>query len=447
MSEHKESAEVVIVGGGIAGLVAANFLARAGKSVRVLEKAKRVGGRGISVESEGAVLNLGPHALGRGGRAIQVFQDLGIDLAGSVPAVAGLAACRGQLHRLPTGAGSLAATRALGVRGKAELMKFLAGLAHLRAELWDTVSVNQWLAQRFVADDARAMVQAFCRLATYGNAPGLQSAGAAIRQLQGSVKAGVLYLDGGWQRLVDGLAEAARSGGVTIETSAGVRCVTCEHGKVTGVVTPGGRRYAAESVLLAVEPATAAKLAPESAGLAKYAAGVVPVRTACYSVVLRSLPRQARTFALGIDEPLYFSVHSEAAKLAPTGWAVIHVARYLEPDANDNGDCREALRRWLDLLQPGWRSELVTEHYLPSMIAASALDLAELGGMTGRPRVAVEGVSGLYLAGDWVGEDGLLVDASAASAARAAELMLSRQTAPHRTDRSAAVPAMAVADE
>jgi hypothetical protein len=46
------------------------------------------------------------------------------------------------------------------------------------------------------------------------------------------------------------------------------------------------------------------------------------------------------------------------------------------------------------------------------------------GGLAGRPGPAVQGAAGLYVAGDWVGADGMLVDASFASARRAAELCL-----------------------
>ncbi len=50
------------------------------------------------------------------------------------------------------------------------------------------------------------------------------------------------------------------------------------------------------------------------------------------------------------------------------------------------------------------------------------LPLAERGGLPGRPAVAVPGAPGLFVAGDWVGDRGLLADAAAASGTRAAEL-------------------------
>src|SRR3546814_19437837 len=53
------------------------------------------------------------------------------------------------------------------------------------------------------------------------------------------------------------------------------------------------------------------------------------IRLVCLDVALSSLPDKDTLFALGIDRPLYFSVHSTHAKLAPEGGALIHVAKYL----------------------------------------------------------------------------------------------------------------------
>ncbi|SHE14785.1 Dehydrosqualene desaturase [Chlamydia abortus] len=72
--------DVAIIGGGIAGLVAANDLSRAGKSVVVLEKSAKFGGRAMTVNKNGALFNLGVHALYRGGAAEEIFLDLGLKL-------------------------------------------------------------------------------------------------------------------------------------------------------------------------------------------------------------------------------------------------------------------------------------------------------------------------------------------------------------------------------
>jgi len=78
----------------------------------------------------------------------------------------------------------------------------------------------------------------------------------------------------------------------------------------------------------------------------------------------------------------------------------------------------------LDAAQPGWRDVLVDRQYLPRIEAVGALPTAAGGGFAGRPGPRVPGLENLYLAGDWVGPEGFLADASAASARSAARLVL-----------------------
>jgi hypothetical protein len=77
------------------------------------------------------------------------------------------------------------------------------------------------------------------------------------------------------------------------------------------------------------------------------------------------------------------------------------------------------------MVQPGWRAEVAHRRFLPDMIVMNAMPLASRGGASGRPAPRVEDVEGLFVAGDWVGREGLLVDASLASAREAARELVS----------------------
>src|SRR5262249_1514763 len=63
MKEKTIGSNVAVVGGGLAGLTAANYLARAGFSVTLFEKSRSVGGRAKTDAEQGFHFNLGPHAL------------------------------------------------------------------------------------------------------------------------------------------------------------------------------------------------------------------------------------------------------------------------------------------------------------------------------------------------------------------------------------------------
>jgi hypothetical protein len=58
----------------------------------------------------------------------------------------------------------------------------------------------------------------------------------------------------------------------------------------------------------------------------------------------------------------------------------------------------------------------------PSMVVSNALVTAANGGLSGRPDPKIQ--DSLYIVGDWVGSEGLLSNASFASAKQAAQFIL-----------------------
>lgn len=426
-SEHEP--DVIVIGGGVAGLAAASFISRAGSSVSLFEQSHLLGGRAQTKQQDGFYLNMGPHALYRGGRGIEVLRELGVEPKGRVPSVSGAFAIKaGMKHTFPAGAVSLLTTSLFGLSAKLEAGRLLATIGKIETAPLMNMSVREWLDRNVSHREVQDFILAAFRVATYTNAPELMSAGSAIEQLKKAQDKSVLYLDEGWQTLVDGLREAALKSGVAIETESRVEAVTRDAGgAVSGVRLADRRVMRASSVVIAASPSVAASLVQDSerTSLARWADEAIPVRAACFDVALSRLPAPRATFALGIDRPLYLSVHSATAKLAPEGGALIQVAKYLEPNHRDSAETVEReLQGALDLIQPGWREVIVHRRFLPDMIVMNALPLASFGGTQGRPGPEVPGVPGLFVAGDWVGKEGLLVDAALASAKEAANKIL-----------------------
>jgi phytoene dehydrogenase-like protein len=83
--EHTGVADCLIIGGGLSGLAAATYLARAGRTVLLCEAAHAPGGRARSREESGFTLNQGPHALYLGGPAQAVLRELAIAWTGAPP--------------------------------------------------------------------------------------------------------------------------------------------------------------------------------------------------------------------------------------------------------------------------------------------------------------------------------------------------------------------------
>ena len=116
---------------------------------------------------------------------------------------------------------------------------------------------------------------------------------------------------------------------------------------------------------------------------------------------------------------------------------MIHLGKYLSPQDIGMESAERELETLLDLIQPGWQSEVVFKRFLPELTVYNAIPLAVRGGFDGRPGPEVPDVPGLFVAGDWVGRDGLLVDATLASARLAAELAMRAER--HQADLAAAI--------
>jgi phytoene dehydrogenase-like protein len=80
MTTDKGHSDVLIVGGGMAGLTAAAYLARAGLKVRLCEKEKRTGGLVNSFEHKGFVFDGGIRAMESSGIVLPMLRQLGLEV-------------------------------------------------------------------------------------------------------------------------------------------------------------------------------------------------------------------------------------------------------------------------------------------------------------------------------------------------------------------------------
>jgi protoporphyrinogen oxidase len=160
---------VIVVGGGLAGLAASIYLARAGRNVTIFEKRQFLGGRAITNLRHGYRFNLGAHALYRAGAAARVYRDLGIPVAGGVPKSRGIALLNGSEHKLPISPFSLIGSSLLSFKGKLEMAKVWWRLRRLDTAKLGAMTVRQWLDTN--VDDARVrqLLEALIRLSSYAD--------------------------------------------------------------------------------------------------------------------------------------------------------------------------------------------------------------------------------------------------------------------------------------
>lgn len=407
---------VNIVGGGVAGLISAAHLARAGARVNLFESASALGGRARTREVNGYFLNQGPHAVYLGGAFHRELMRLGVPVSGKrTQASNPQGLWRGRLHSLPQGAASLLTTSLFNAGEKLTYMRVVKGIADGAT---GSGTFAEWMDTQKLTPRLRASLEALARVTSYTNAPDMVSASAMLDQIRLGLK-GVMYVDAGWASLVSGLADVAREAGVMLRSAARVERVLVE-GRSSRLVLADGAEDVADATILAVAPVEAAAMAPAVASLKTEAEEARAIRANCLDLALSRWPDEARQFVLGIDQPLYLSLHSVAAKLAPDGGAVVHIARYMAPGETPGGDAISELEALADLAIPGWRALEVKRQELRGMVVSNAVVRADRP----RPDVALGDAPGLFIAGDWVGSEGMISDASAASAAKAADAVL-----------------------
>ncbi|HEV3142184.1 MAG TPA: FAD-dependent oxidoreductase, partial [Vicinamibacterales bacterium] len=427
---------IVIVGGGLSGLVAATTLAESGQDVVVLEKSTSIGGRAVTRGRDGYHFNLGPHALYGGGELRRTLKRLGVDVTGGVPTGNGsFGIRRGTPHTLPVGLTSLITTSLLTLHGKMTFARLLKNFPSIDARSWDGTQLDDWLAT--IGDAGVAdVIRVLSRVTTFTNDPKRQSAGATIAQIQLSLRGSVLYLDGGWQTIVDGLGRVAREAGVEIRSAAPAIALERRTARdVDAVRLADGTIVPASAVIVAAGPADVDALTR----VTRFASELPPpVRVASLDIALTSLPKPKRAVAFGVDAPLYFSVHSAIARLAPEGGAVIHASKYLAPDESAGADVEREIEALVDMMQPGWRDRVAFKQYLPNLTVTHAELAADRGGINGRPQVRLDAFDNVFIAGDWVGRRGQLSDGAAASAADAAGAALQFvRSSPARPEKAA----------
>src|SRR5579864_194590 len=198
----------VVVGGGLAGLAAATYLARSGGTVTLLEKASTIGGRAITDSHDGFAVNRGVHALYTGGAASDVLRELGVSYSSGSPAEILVRDARG-FHSFPATAKDLFATTLLSGAEKRELLKLLLCTSMLRAKTVAYQTVEDWIAANANRARVQAVMRALARVYIYCDALDIASAEVFISRLQQTLKHPIHYVDGGWGTLVAGLRHAA----------------------------------------------------------------------------------------------------------------------------------------------------------------------------------------------------------------------------------------------
>ncbi|TDQ40387.1 phytoene desaturase family protein [Aureibacillus halotolerans] len=421
--------DIAIVGGGLAGLTASVYLARAGFSVVLLEKSAQIGGRAITIRKNGVLFNLGIHALYQGGAAEQVLNELNVKVEGGAPASKAGIVWNDRFHAFPGNGLSLLTSKLFSGAALMELGKLIFSLGKTDLNHLPPMSLREWAEESISDPMVRHFIYAVCRANSFVPDPDAHLAAPGIRQLQRSFRRKAFYVDHGWGFIVKGLEQKAIQEGVTVLKQQNVKQIAFDGVKHT-IHVADGETLRVNDVVMAAGLRESLRLfkGAEQTSLSRWGDDSQPIFAACLDIALHKLPKpdlnRSAVFFLG--QPLFLVTPSNFSKASDDGSAIVQVVKHLGTDRGESNPKQDEkqLEKALDLIQPGWRSEVAARQFLPRMTVVHGFNSVNTPSKAIGP--AVPEIPGLYVAGDWVGHGELLADTAFASGKRAAEAIILR---------------------
>jgi len=445
--------DIVIIGGGIAGLATGALLAKGGLRPVVLERGNQPGGRAYTYVDRGFTLNYGAHAIYRpeSGPLGDVLRRLGRPMldAPLPDALKSYWADGDRYGSIGAKPHQLLGTKFFGVKGKIAMAGAFLALRSAKPERLAGVTYGQWLDEHAREPELRRFLSALATINTYHRHPEDLSAAVLMRHFQENLfaKDYVGYMSGGWKRMYETFIAELRAGGGDLVTGATVdRLETGGDGRVVAAVTPD-TRYEADAFVCTLPPQDAPSIAPAGSGLAAEMArwsGLQDVRVYALDLGFSRPVIEDTALIFDVERALYYSLHSYTTPgLAPPGGQLLHAMAYLSPEERADQrllDGRKAeLLAGLDRFFPGWRDAVVVRRELSGVRVASARQTLE---QQGERRVPLHSSAApnLMYAGDGRGLPYMIGNISLASAIEAADAVPAVIAAARATARDA-VPA------
>lgn len=430
----KSHYDAVIVGGGLAGLSAAAYLAHSGKKVAVIERGK-LGGRAMTIKLKGFQFNFGAHAIyGRDQSYLtKIEQELGLKLYWSdFTQLKAKYDLGDEVSVVPTNIGGLLQTKLLRGMDKFRFAYHIM-FTMLGFEKGDPdVSIKGWLDGKKVSPAVKEMMLNLASTNFFTGEPERIPSDVFFGYYRRLFKTNipVSYIQGGWRSLIEEFIKIIESNGGEIITKTRANGVTTEKDKVTEVRTKK-TIYTADDFVFAIPPEELKELFSETElekELEDYT-DYEPTYVMFYDVGLKKRIDSQYTYIFDKDRQIFITdISYYDMEAAPPGGQLLQAVAYLKKEEVNNPDAytdiKDKIEEFYDKHFEGWRKQLIVPRVSKTaVVQAIKWTMKQRGLPTSFPQY-----SNAHFAGDWCQGAGQLSELSFSSAYNSCQRILKKET-------------------
>ncbi|HZG13750.1 MAG TPA: FAD-dependent oxidoreductase [Candidatus Bathyarchaeia archaeon] len=433
MSAQQHHYDIVIVGGGLAGLSAAAYLSHKGKKVAVLERGV-LGGRAVTLPIKGFHFNFGAHAIyGRDTSMLRTFEkELGLSIQWQDFSPSKAKYDMGdEVTDVPANILGLFRTKVMGGLDKVSftfnilktMLKLESGHPHL--------SIEKWLEQKNTPDDVREMMLTLASSNFFTKEPEKIPSDVFFRYYSRLFLTNkpVAYIGGGWQALINEFVRVIENNNGAIHTKTKIVGVTYENDRITGVHTEEDS-FTADKFIMCIPPKELEKIMTGSKveGLVKHYAQYDPTYVMVYDIGLKKRIESPYTYIYDKQNNMFITdISYYDTSCTPEGGQLLQATAYLRQADMGNKEILEEYKAKIEQMYdkhfPGWREELVVPR-----VSQRAVVQEIKWNMHQQPMpVFFPEYRNLFFAGDWCQGQGQLSELSFSSSLTVCDMLLKHE--------------------
>jgi 15-cis-phytoene desaturase len=430
--EETQKYDVVIVGGGLAGLSAAARLASKGKKTALLERGQ-LGGRAVTLKIKDFSFNFGAHAIY--GRDTSILQNLEKELGIQVnwkdfnPNKAKYD-IGSTLTDVPANIKGLFRTKLLKGTDKLAFTFNIFKTMIAVEKGKDHVSIKKWMDERHISEEVKKMMLTLASSNFFTSEPEKIPSTVYFDYYRKLFKTNkpVAYVGGGWQSLISQFVKVIEENGGKIFTKQKVDSVQVDGSKVVAVQAKE-TTFLADEFIFAIPPKELTKVFQETSlshfmgHYAKYEPSYVFV----YDVALKSRIEVPYTYVYDQEEKMFITdISYYDTSCVPENGQLLQAIAYMKTEHVGNKEAtslyQEKIEAMYDKHFDGWRDQLV----VPRISKRAVAQEISWNMMQEPLPVVIPDIRNTYFAGDWCEGTGQLSELSFTSAYKATSFILEK---------------------